>query len=124
MVKISVHVQGEFKAELKQILMQYKDIFAWDYSDMKGIDPTFYQHRINLKKDAVPVIQQRYRMIPNFAKQVKDEIDKLLQVGFIKPVHEVTWLSPIVIVPTKNGKIRVCVNYRKLNAATITDLFC
>ena len=54
---------------------------------------------------------------------MKDEIDKLLQVGFIKPVHEATWLSPIVVVPKKNGKIRVCVDYRKLNAATITDPF-
>ena len=34
-----------------------------------------------------------------------------------------TWLSPIVVVPKKNGKIRVCVDYRKLNAATMTDAF-
>ncbi|MCO5573097.1 hypothetical protein L7F22_026862 [Adiantum nelumboides] len=55
--------------------------------------------------------------------KVKQEIDKLLAVGFIKPIHEVTWLSPIIVVPKKNGKIRVCVDYRKLNAATITDPF-
>ena len=67
-VKISVHVEGEFKAELKELLMQYKDIFAWDYSDMKGIDPTFYQHRINLKNDVVPTKQARYRINPNYAK--------------------------------------------------------
>ena len=62
-------------------------------------------------------------MNANYAKQVKDEIDKLLRVGFIKPVHEAVWLSPIVVVPKKNGKIRVCVDYRKLNVATITDPF-
>jgi hypothetical protein len=32
-------------------------------------------------------------------------------------------LSPIVVVPKKNGKLRVCVDYWKLNAATITDAF-
>jgi len=35
----------------------------------------------------------------------------------------VTWLSPIVVVPKKNGKIKVCVDYKKLNATTIIDPF-
>ena len=34
-----------------------------------------------------------------------------------------TWLSPIVVVPKKNEKIQVCVDYRKLNAVTITYAF-
>jgi hypothetical protein len=42
---------------------------------------------------------------------------------YIRPVKRATWLSPIVVVPKKNGKLRVCVDYRKLNAATITDAF-
>ena len=122
-VRISVDLSGQFKSDIHALLREFKDIFAWQYTDMKGVDPRFCQHRINLKKDAVPVVQRRYRMNPNFAKQVKEEIDKLLKVGFIYPMHQVTWLSPIVVVPKKNGKIRVCVDYRKLNAATITDPF-
>ena len=62
-------------------------------------------------------------MNPNYAINVKEEIDKLLKVGFIRPVKKATWLSPIVVVPKKNGKIRVCVDYRKLNAATVIDAF-
>ena len=38
-------------------------------------------------------------------------------------MKRVTWLRPIVVVPKKNGKIRVCVDYRKLNVVTITDAF-
>ena len=60
---------------------------------------------------------------PNYAVKVKEEIDKLLRVDFIHPVKKATWLSPIVVVPEKNRKIRVCVNYRKLNAATVTNGF-
>ncbi|MCO5603023.1 hypothetical protein L7F22_057166 [Adiantum nelumboides] len=62
-------------------------------------------------------------MNPNYARHVKEEIHKLLAVDFIYPEEEVTWLSPIVVVPKKNGKIRVCVDYRKLNAATVSDPF-
>ena len=43
-------------------------------------------------------------MNPNYAARV-EEIDKLLQVGFLRPVKKATWLSPIVVVPKKNSKI-------------------
>ena len=44
-------------------------------------------------------------MNPNYAARVKEEIDKLLKARFIRPVTQATWLSPIVVVPKKNGKI-------------------
>ena len=62
-------------------------------------------------------------MNPNYVARVKEEIDKLLKIGFIRPVKRVTWLSPIVVVPKKYEKIRVCVDYRKLNAITVTYAF-
>ena len=62
-------------------------------------------------------------MNPNYAKQVKEELDKLLKVGFIVPIEDPEWISPIVVVPKKNKKLRICVDYRKLNAATIPDPF-
>ena len=62
-------------------------------------------------------------MNPNYALKVNEEIDKLLRLGFIRPVTQATWLSLIVVVPKKNGTFRVCVDYRKLNVVTITDAF-
>ena len=90
---------------------------------MEGINPKFYQHKINLKEGANLVKQQRYKMNPNYAKLVKEEIDRLLRVGFIYPVEKATWILPIVIVPKKNNKIRVCVDYHKLNVVTNLDPF-
>ena len=62
-------------------------------------------------------------MNPNYVAKVKEEIDQVLSVGLIWPVKQATWLSPMVVVPKKNDKIQVCVNYRKLNAAIVTDVF-
>ena len=81
-------MQEEFKEQLIRLLDEYKDVFAWSYSDMEGIDPKFYEHKIKLKEGTIPVKQQRYMMNPNYAKQVKEEIDRLLRVGFIYPVRK------------------------------------
>ena len=106
-----------------ELLTAQKDVFAWSYEDMKGLKPKFYQDRIHLSKDANPLQQRWYRMNPNYVAKVKEEIDKLLGVDFIWPVKQPTWLSPIVMVPKKNGNIQVCVDQRKLNATIITDAF-
>jgi len=54
----------------------------------------------------------------NYAAIVKQDINKLLVASFIKPVGEATWLSLIMVVPKKNGKLKICVDFKKLNATT------
>ena len=78
---------------------------------------------MSYKPKAKPIMQMRYKMNPNYAAKVKEEIDKYLEAGFIYHVDKMEWSSAIVIVPKKNGKLRVCVYYRKLNAVTKVDLF-
>jgi putative transposase len=48
-------------------------------------------------------------------------MNKLLVARFIESVEDVTWLSPIVVVTKKNGKLRICIDFRKLNVATKKD---
>ena len=74
-----------------------------------------------MEADANPANQRAYPMNPKHAHAVKEEIDKLLKAGFIYEIEHTDWVSPIVIVLKKNGKIRVCVNYKKVNAATKRD---
>ena len=105
------------------LLKEFKDIFVWKYTNMKGLDPKFCMHKINLKKDVILVVSQRYKMNLNYARAIKEELDKFLKVGFIYPLEQVTWVSPIVIVPKKNGKLRIYVDYRKLNVAIEIDPF-
>lgn len=89
---------------------------------MKGIPARYGEHRIDLMDNAVPVRQRQYRFNPKYSLMVKNEIDKYLSFGIIYPVLSGEWVSPIVIVPKKlTGKIRVCQDFRKLNAATKKD---
>ena len=62
-------------------------------------------------------------MNPNLREIVKEELQKLLNAGFIYPISDSEWVSPLVIVPKKNGKWVVCVDYRVLNKATQKDHF-
>eukprot|EP00253_Pinus_taeda_P020271 PITA_20271 len=62
-------------------------------------------------------------MNPNLREIVKEELQKLLNAGFIYSISDSEWVSPLVIVPKKNGKWRVCVDYRALNKATQKDHF-
>ena len=78
---------------------------------MKGIPSNMCTHHIYIKSDSQPVCQPQRRMNPNLRDIVKEEIQKLLEAGFIYPISDSEWVSPLVIVPKKNGKWRVCVDY-------------
>lgn len=54
-------------------------------------------------------------MNPERQTQVQDKVDKLLAVGFIEVVKYPRWVSNIVVVPKKNGKIWVCTDFTNLN---------
>ncbi|MCO5613438.1 hypothetical protein L7F22_067714 [Adiantum nelumboides] len=102
-------------------LKEYKDVFAWSYKDLKGVDPSICQHTIPLQSDAKPNRQRPYTYSEMFAKKIKEEIDKVKKVEFIYEIEHTDWVSPIVVVPKKNGKLRVCINLKKVNAATVRD---
>jgi hypothetical protein len=74
-------------------------------------------------ENAQPIKQKQYRMNPNYALKVREDLDKLLDVGFIYPIKTTQWSFHLVIVLKKNGKLQICVDYRKLNAQTKKDPF-
>ncbi|MCO5605369.1 hypothetical protein L7F22_059552 [Adiantum nelumboides] len=81
------------------------------------------QHHIKLKEGSKPIVQwlQRLGVIQQDALLV--DVRKLLNAGFIYPVEDSEWVSPVVVTPKKNGKWQVCVDYNPLNAATKRDHF-
>ena len=105
------------------MLQNYKHVFAWSYKDLKGVTLEVCQHYIDLEPGTKPICQRQRRTNPIYVELVKAEITKLLDAGFIYPVAYSEWVSPIVVVPKKNKKICICVDYRKLNSKTKKDHF-
>ena len=60
-------------------------------------------------------------MAPNIILKVKEEIERLVASNFIRPARYVEWLSNIISVMKKNGKLRICVDFRNWNNATPKD---
>ncbi|MCO5600939.1 hypothetical protein L7F22_055056 [Adiantum nelumboides] len=100
---------------------RYPHLFITDYSMIKGVNVIKY--RIDLKPDAKPVAQKLRRLGVVQQEALLFEVNKLLKAGFIYPVTNSEWVSPVVVTPKKNGKWRVCVDYKPLNAATKRDYF-
>jgi hypothetical protein len=121
MVKINAQLETCKVLEVEQLLKEFKDFFAWTYKDLKGIPLELTQHKIEFDTIIPPAHQARYKLNSNYVIAIKQDIDKLLVARLIQYIEEATWLSPIVIVPKKNGKLRIFIDFRKLNAATKND---
>ena len=70
---------------------------------MKGIHPFIVFHMLNILPIARPVRQRVRRFYPNRQKIIRDEIDKLLEAGFIKEVEYPDWLENVVVVPKRKA---------------------
>lgn len=71
---------GKYKEKVKNLVLQFKDVFAFICKDMKRIPPYVCKHKIELQPKAKLAKQVRYRMNPNNATKLKEEIDKCLEV--------------------------------------------
>ena len=122
-LKISSSLSPSQGKELCSLLTRHLEAFSWSYKEMKGIHPSVYTHHIYINDGCKPVRQPQRRMNLALKDIVKEEVQKLLDVGFIYPISDSEWVSPMVLVPKKNGKWRICVDYRELNKATKKDHF-
>ncbi|RVW87307.1 hypothetical protein CK203_037251 [Vitis vinifera] len=71
---------------MQNALRRNHDIFAWAHADMKGIHPSITSHRLNVFPTTRPVRQKIRRFHPDRQKVIRNEIDKLLEAGFIREV--------------------------------------
>ena len=114
-------LSADEKEGFKVMLRKHPSLFISDYNEISGV--TAVEHQINLKANQKPVAQKLRRLGKIQQEALLAEVKKLTQSGFIYPVEDSEWVSPGVVTPKKNGKWRICVDYKPLNAATKRDHF-
>ena len=136
---ISVGLTKLEEQKLLEILKKYKEAIAWSIEDLKGISPSICMHKILLEENAKTSIEHQRRLNPIMKEVVRKEVLKWINAGFIYAISDNPWVSPVHVVPKKGGYTvirnekneliptrtvtgwRVCIDYRKLNTATIND---
>ncbi|KAI5350530.1 hypothetical protein L3X38_003421 [Prunus dulcis] len=89
---------------------------------MPGLDRKLVEHKLPIKEGYLLVKQARRRMSMETELKVKEEIERLLKAGFIRPAIYADWLTNIVpVLKIKTGAIRICVDYRNLNETSPKD---
>ena len=94
-------------------MCEYQDVFALDDTELGCTDVV--KHAINTR-DSSPIKQQPYRTPVVRRAIMKQIIDAQ---GIARPSSS-AWASPVGLVPKKDGSLRFCVDYRRLNTATAT----
>ncbi|KAF8081582.1 hypothetical protein N665_0877s0001 [Sinapis alba] len=122
-VGIGSKLSDNLATELTAFLCTNKSTFAWSTADKPGIDPAVTAHRLNVDPTYKPIKQKRRKLGPERAKEVNDEVDRLLQAGSIAEVKYPDWFANPVVVKKKNGKWRVCIDFTDLNKACPEDSF-
>jgi hypothetical protein len=95
---ISKKLDPSLREPVIALLKEFSDCFAWDCMEMLGLDRSIVEHRLPLKKGFWP-FQQRARQIrTEVLEEVKKEIEKMLEAGFIRSCRYAEWISSIVTI--------------------------
>ncbi|XP_078162050.1 uncharacterized protein LOC144557355 [Carex rostrata] len=140
-VIVNAGLNPDQTAKLLEKLKIHKGAIGYSIKDLKGINPSICSHRILLEDDHKPSVEHQRRLNPNLKEVVKKEILKLLDACINYSISDSKWVSPVHVVPKKGGATmvknekkeliqtrvvngyRMCIDYRKLNAATHKDHF-
>uniref|UniRef100_A0A3B1KDF0 Gypsy retrotransposon integrase-like protein 1 n=1 Tax=Astyanax mexicanus TaxID=7994 RepID=A0A3B1KDF0_ASTMX len=112
-------LSAQDQEQARALLRRHQNLFSEHAGDLGCT--TLVQHSIPLL-DSVPVRQRYRRLPPSQYDLVKAHIQELVEHQVVRPSSS-PYASPIVVVQKKDGSIRLCVDYRQLNAKTRKDAF-
>jgi hypothetical protein len=102
------------------VVCKYPDVFL---DDLPGMPPDRdIEFIIELQPGTTPISKWPYRMPPNELAELKIQLQDLLDKGFIRPSAS-PWGCPALFVKKKDNSLRLCVDYRPLNAVVIKNKY-
>jgi len=105
--------------QLRNLIREFSDIFALDDSELGCTD--VLRHSVDTGNH-LPIKQQPFRTPVVRRENVAEMISAMEKYGVVQPSTS-PWASPVVLVPKKDGSLRFCVDYRKLNSVTRKDVY-
>lgn len=111
------HLERDQQTAIVSLLRDFIDIF----NDVP-CPSSVIAHDVILVEDAVPVRQSPYRMSPSKKELLREEVRFLLNHGLVEQ-SESEWASPCILVPKSDNTMRMCTDYRRVNALTRADSF-
>ncbi|KAL0541612.1 hypothetical protein IC582_021665 [Cucumis melo] len=104
----------------KPVVRDYPDVFP---EELPGLPPhREVEFAIELEPGTVPISRAPYRMAPAELKELKVQLQELLDKGFIRPSVS-PWGAPVLFVKKKDGSMRLCIDYRELNTVTVKNRY-
>lgn len=104
---------------LQNLLQSYDDCFA----SSSQVRPTSVaKHRIITQEDTRPLHQSPYRVSTRERQAIREQVEEMLHDDVIQPSKS-PWSAPVVLVKKKDGSLRFCVDYRRLNSVTKKDVY-
>jgi len=102
------------------VVCEFPDVFP---EELPGLPPDReIEFKIELLPGTAPISQRPYRMPPNELAELKIQLHELLEKGLIRPSSS-PWGCPAIFVKKKDKSLRMCVDYRPLNAVTIKNKY-
>jgi hypothetical protein len=103
-----------------RIVSEFLDVFP---EELSGMPPDCeIKFVIKLVHGTGPIFKRPYRMVTNQLVELKEQLQELLDKGYICPSAS-PWGAPVIFVPKKDGTQRMCVDYRSLNEITIKNKY-
>ena len=112
--------ENGLKLEDIPIVRDFPDVFPDDLPDLPPERKV--EFTIDLVLETVPISKTPYRMAPVELKELKTQLQELLDKGFIRPSVS-PWGAPVLFVKKKDGSMRLCIDYRELNKVTVRNKY-
>jgi hypothetical protein len=119
-IKASLHHVVELKLKDIHVIGEFPDVFP---DDLPGMPPKrVIEFKIELQPGTTPIAKTPYKMSPVELKELKIQMQGLLEKRYILPSTS-PWGCSALFVEKKDKELRLCVDYRSLNAVTIKNKF-